>query len=375
MKNKSKLILFPLMRDIKTIPPTISFLNYLAERGYNIVHFTYFTNVQFEYKNISVIKISKEKYPIDLMSRIIAKSRFYWGFYRYFIKNKNNIDAIWLGAWDIIGIDKIKGNIPLHYQFHELEEQKYKYCRKSDSVIVPEENRGWITFFQAKLKRKPLLLPNIPFYNKHNISEDSEILELQKQGKTVVLYSGLIDNKKRNLPELISAFKFLPENFVLVIIPSFVKVRNDLNDLKKIITDLELEKRVLFFDSRIPPRHLDTMATADIGIGFYSPTSLNNVYAAPNRIYEFINNGTPVVLPDFPTFKALSKEFPYAVNTVNPASPKDIAEVINKILENKRLMKQSISSFKETKGDYRYYADQIEKEIFKKYNTNKIPEV
>ncbi|MCF6298174.1 MAG: glycosyltransferase [Flavobacteriaceae bacterium] len=205
---------------------------------------------------------------------------------------------------------------------------------------------------------------NIPNYKNYVINKDVEIVKLQKQGKVVVLYSGLIDNKKRNLKELVSAFKYLPENIILVIIPSFVKIGNDLKDLENHIKELDLVNRVHFLDSRIPPKHIDTMATADIGVGFYSPTSLNNIYAAPNRLYEFVNNGTPVVLPNFPTFKALAKEFPFAVNVANPSLPEDIANIINMIITNNKIMKQSLFSFQKKEGDYNFYAEQIEKEIF-----------
>ncbi len=362
--KKQNVILFPLLRDIKTIPPTIAIIHYLAEKGYQIVLFTYFTDVQFANTNIKVIALNKSPYPISFLKRLFAKITFHLKFYQYYFKYKNEFKAIWLGAWDVTGISRFKGNTKLIYHFHELEEHKFDKCRKSDFVVLPEENRGWITYFQAELHRKPLLLPNIPNYKEFKMEEDIEILELQKQGKIVVLYSGLIDNKKRNLKELVSSFKYLSENIVLVIIPSFVKIGNDLELLKTHVKQLDLNKRILFFDSRIPPKHLDTMATADIGVGFYSPTSLNNVYAAPNRLYEFVNNGTPVILPNFPTFNALAKEFPFGVNIANPDLPKDIAAAIKGIVDHKEIMKQSISKFKEKEGNYDYYANIIEKEIF-----------
>lgn len=362
--DKEKIILFPLMRNIKTIPPTIAIMNYLAQKRYKLVLFTYYTDVIFDNENIEVKKVSSNQYPSSIFRRLLAKTNFYFKFYSYFFKNKKNIKAIWLGAWDIIGIDKVKGGLKLIYHFHELEEQNYSKCRKSDYVVLPEENRGWITYFQAKLKNKPLLLPNIPNYKNYRTNKDIEIVELQKQEKKVILYSGLIDNKKRNLKELVSAFKFLSGNMILVIIPSFVKIGNDLKDLKNHIKELDLVNRVHFLDSRTPPKHINTMATADIGVGFYSPTSLNNVYAAPNRLYEFVNNNTPVVLPNFPTFNALAKEFPFAVSVANPDCPKDIAKAIKGIVDNKEIMEQSISLFKEKEGNYNFYAEQIEKEIF-----------
>ena len=363
--NKSSTILFPLLRDIKTIPPTVSIINFLADKGHKIILFTYYTDITFDNANISIICLNKKPYPVTFIKRLIAKLYFYRQFYTYFLKNKQMLDVIWMGAWDVLGIDKFKGESKLVYHFHELEPHKFKYCRKSDYVVVPEENRAWITYFEARLNNKPLLLPNIPNYSQHKVTTDQEIKALQENGKIVVLYSGLIDNKKRNLKELVSAFQFLDDNVILTIIPSFVKVRNDIAELKDHIKRLKLEHRILFLDSRIPPKHIDTMATADIGVGFYSAVSLNNVYAAPNRLYEFVNFGTPVVLPDFPTFRALSKEFPFAINIADPNSPENIADSIKGIIKNAAISKNSIFSFKEKEGNYDYFADQVVKEIFK----------
>ncbi|QMU64036.1 MAG: hypothetical protein GKR88_06840 [Flavobacteriaceae bacterium] len=338
------------MRDIKTIPPTISIINYLASRGYKIVLFTYHTEVKFEFSNIHLIQLKKKPYPIGLLKRIAAKIYFHLKFYRFLFKHKHAVNIIWLGAPDVIGIYGFKGAIKVVYQFHELEQHRFNSCRKADYLVVPEENRGWITYFLAKLKTKPLLLPNIPNYGGFNISEDKEITALKNMGKITVLYSGLIDNKKRSLKELVKAFDFLPAKYVLVIIPSFVKVRNDLEDLKKYVKSLNLSGRVVFLNSRMPPNHLNTIAAADIGIGFYSATSLNNVYAAPNRLYEFVNFGTLLILPDFPAFKALSGVFPYAVNVTDISNPREISVIIEDIMLNINKQKNHYLHLKRLKG-------------------------
>ncbi len=362
--NKSKIIIFPLLRDVKTIPPTITILNYLAKKGFKIILYTYYTDVKFNHENINVLKTSLTPYPKSFLKRIVAKTKFLISFYLFFLKKRSEIEAIWLGAWDIFAIDKIKNNIKLIYQFHELEPNKYKYCRKADFVVIPEENRAWITYFEANLQKFPLILPNIPDYNEHTIKPDLEIEELRKNGKIITLYSGLIDIKKRNLKELVKAFGFLPKEYILVILPSFLKIRNDLEILKNYINELNLSERILFLQSRTPPNHLNTMSSVDIGIGFYSPTSLNNVYAAPNRLYEFLCFGTPVILPNYPSFKCLSKEFPYAVNTAEPSNPKSIAKKIMDVKTNYKLAQKSMIEFNKKNGNYNKYAEKIIIDIF-----------
>ena len=117
--DKSKIILFPLLRDFRTIPPTVSLINYLAARGYNVVLFSYFTDVIFA-DNVKIIRTSETPYPGTLWRRVYAKFKFHFEFYRYVAQNKNGIFAIWLGAWDVFGISRLKGQIRIVYQFHEL---------------------------------------------------------------------------------------------------------------------------------------------------------------------------------------------------------------------------------------------------------------
>ncbi|MBJ2174579.1 hypothetical protein JBL43_10050 [Aureibaculum sp. A20] len=363
MKEKVK-ILFPLMRDFKTIPPTIAIINYLAVLGYKIEIFTYHTEVRFKQKNVKVITCSKNQYPVgSILKRLIAKLFFHFKFYSYFFKNNSRLKFIWLGAWDVFGLNIFKGNSKIIYHYHELEESKYKNCRKADYLVVPEENRGWITYFQANLKRLPFILPNIPYYDDYQVVIDTEVQELKKDNQVIIMYSGLLDIKKRNLKELVSSLNFLPQKFVLVVIPSFNVNSTDEEELKNHIEQLNLKERVYFLKSRVPPQHLNSMSTADIGVGFYSPTSLNNVYAAPNRLYEFVNNETPVILPNFPSFKSLSKEYPFAVNVADPSSPKDISDVIMSISKNNDFMELSICKFKKEQGNYQYFANQIVEKI------------
>jgi hypothetical protein len=102
------------------------------------------------------------------------------------------------------------------------------------------------------------------------------------------------------------------------------------------------------------PQHLATIQKADLGIGLYRPTSLNQVYAAPNRLYEFTRFGIPVILPDFPYFRYLSVKYPFAINPVNPESPDDIANSIRMVLQEPNLVKghENAVKFTNTEGKY-----------------------
>ena len=335
-------VLFPSIRNLRSLPPVINVINCLGSELANVTVVSYDLDKDSFLKEIEVITVSEIKYPKSLLARIKAKSKAYLFMYYYLYKNARNFDYIWIGTWDYKFLDHIarvfgfKGKIIYH--FHELEFEKLKYCRKADFTIVPEENRLWITYFIGKLRKRPLLLPNIPFLPFIEFNKiPKELQTLKEEGRRIVLYQGLIDFQKRCLNELLVAMSFLPETIVLVIMPMPSTDKSIIQQLRNRITELNLGTKVFIIKSQPPPYHLNYIKYADLGIGLYRPITLNQIYAAPNRLFEFTKFAIPIVLPDFPAFKSLSSLYRNGIITVNPESSKEISEAIAQVFEKNKL--------------------------------------
>jgi hypothetical protein len=149
------------------------------------------------------------------------------------------------------------------------------------------------------------------------------------------------------------------------------KSKSNLTDVSAKISGIE--DRVHLIGSLPAPHHLRIIQNVDLGIGLYRPISLNQIYAAPNRLHEFSNFGIPLILPAFPTFKSLAIKYPFAINTVDPEVPQSIANVLTELL-NEANSKQGVKNafkFKQENGDYTLFAKQVWEEILntKEYNT------
>lgn len=367
----SEFIIIPAIRDFKNIPPTVNFANYLASNANNrVIIFCFHTDRAIYSENVEVVNISTSPYPIAFFMRLIQKARSYITFYRFFLKHIKDIDLIFLGAWDfkmLMVFCKIfgyKGKIA--YQYHELEVNKLKYCKLADFCIVPDENRLWITYFQGKLQRKPLLLPNIPFIDSPGPGNAPELInQLKVKGNRLILYQGLVDFRKRCINEILEAIALGPEKIHLLIMPSFVSTKDELNRLNIEVKRLSLTDRVHIIESLPTPAHLNVVRSVDAGIGLYRPVSLNQVYAAPNRLYEFSCFGIPQVLPDFPSFRAFAAKYPYAINVANPESPLSIKEALAELFTEDNLCtgRKNASKFFRENGNYRFWADNVWREI------------
>jgi glycosyltransferase involved in cell wall biosynthesis len=68
----------------------------------------------------------------------------------------------------------------------------------------------------------------------------------------------------------------------------------------------------------------------------FEPLSLNYTYASPNKYFEYVMSGTPLVASDIPTFRALNEEFEVAI-LVDPFTPKSIAKEVEQLLTDRKL--------------------------------------
>lgn len=335
-------ILVPSLRDLKTIPPTINALNCFAARGEDVTVFSYHSSPASFRQEVRLINLSASSYPKAFLARLMAKAGFYLRFILHFLKTGRQVDLIWLGAWDVVGLTwllRLSGSrARIVYQFHELEMEKLSLCRRADWCIVPDENRLWITYFLGRLRRKPFLLPNIPFVEDMPEGEAPALMrELKSRGMKVLLYQGLVDFRKRCLEEILQALVGVDESVHLVVMPSSTSAQAELARVLSRAGELGIGQRVHVIPGVPAPAHLHAVQAADIGIGLYRAISLNQVYAAPNRLYEFTRFGIPAVLPAFPYFNGLAARYPLGITVAEPEDVGSIRRALNSLARDEGL--------------------------------------
>jgi len=75
--------------------------------------------------------------------------------------------------------------------------------------------------------------------------------------------------------------------------------------LREVARERGVDERVRFM-GWIQPEKLHAYACgADVGVVIYEPTSLNNFYAAPNKLYAYLMAGLPMVASDFPGLREI----------------------------------------------------------------------
>ncbi|MEX0616499.1 MAG: glycosyltransferase family 4 protein [Candidatus Woykebacteria bacterium] len=151
-----------------------------------------------------------------------------------------------------------------------------------------------------------------------------------KASKKIVIYQGFITSI-RGLDKLVIAAEYLEKNTELVLIGE--------GDFKKqleyIVGKKKLQDKVKF----LPLVSLEDIRkitlSADLGVIPYRNFGLNNFYSTPNKLFEYIAAGIPVVASNFPELRKIILDNKIG-NVFDPENPIDIADKINTILSDKK---------------------------------------
>lgn len=186
-------------------------------------------------------------------------------------------------------------------------------------------NESLATIFEKKYGIQVHSIMNLPYYSKHIKSEEKNI-------QFTVIYQGAL-NKDRGLEELILAFQYL-ENVTLWIVGE-----GDLSyDLRELSKSLKLNTKIKFW-GKIPFEQLKTITEkAHLGVSLEKSTNLNYQLATPNKLFDYLAVGLPVLTSDLPEIKKIVENFQIGI-CLAEITPKLIASEIIKIKKDKELIK------------------------------------
>lgn len=223
-------------------------------------------------------------------------------------------DILWTTSFPSI---RITGKIALKYknvlELLELTEHGYyfrhygrfplgEYARQSWKTVVPEVNRAYIQKAWWDLENTPYVLPNKPFsldYGELSHEAEEAITTMKRESRKIILYLGAI-GKDRELENFASAVHKMPD-FVFCIVG---RITN--SEQRELIGMLQKKYSAMYLGGFDPPMHLAFVQYAHIGLLPYKPyktnteSSLNAIYCAPNKIFEYAGFGVPMVGTDVP---------------------------------------------------------------------------
>ncbi|MFK5856555.1 MAG: glycosyltransferase [Bacteroidota bacterium] len=242
-------------------------------------------------------------------------------------------------------IKKIK-NIPLIYDSHEyftevpeLVNRKHvqsiwKYIerklfpKQTDIITV---NDSIANLFENDYGIRPHVVRNIP-RRKQSIEVISKKLLGLPEDKFILILQGAGINVHRGSEELVEAMQFV-HNAVLLIVGG----GDVIDTLKSMVRKYNLDQKVIF-KPRVPYRDLmQYTAVADLGLTLDKSTNLNYKFSLPNKLFDYIQAGIPILSSPLPEIQKIIKKYDVG-DFISDYNPEHIAQKINEMLSKPFLM-------------------------------------
>lgn len=156
-------------------------------------------------------------------------------------------------------------------------------CRWADKLIICEPERK--AQVQFKLKEEPLVLPNIPEIDEDSITVVQEKYKFDNDNPTLAYMGGFASG--RFLIELLTLAETEPFN--LLIAGSGNKVVMEKCEAVAKLENVKYFGRVNMVDG------INMENAADVVYAMYCKVNPNHIYAAPNKYYEAMLLGKPLI--------------------------------------------------------------------------------
>ncbi|KAA3597166.1 MAG: glycosyltransferase [Calditrichaeota bacterium] len=254
----------------------------------------------------------------------------------------NDLDSLPIGVF----LSSVSGG-KLIYDSHEIyteteglsqkpKEQKiWKWVEKKLIPFVDETITVCASI--GKELEKMYKLPKV--WIVRNVSEKFKI-ETKSESpfhfEKTILYQGIL-RKGRGLEILVRILEFLPENYGVAVLGEGDEV------LKKELLDLAqekgFEKRLKFYGKVPLDELLSYTSHADLGTVLAEDICLNYYYILPNKLFQYLMAGVPVLVSDFPELSNIVDTYKVGVKT-NPKNLQETAEKIVLLMEDYETRKQ-----------------------------------
>jgi glycosyltransferase involved in cell wall biosynthesis len=270
-----------------------------------------------------------------------------------------NIRLFWFLLWhhaDILvsnDLDTLPANflaaklkkIPLVYDSHEyftgvpelLNRPKVqRIWKKIESYCLPKVNyaitvnESIARLFKDEYNKDFNVIRNVPLITKPFLGERENLRrELGLPiAKNILILQGAGINIDRGAEELVEAMQYIPDYLLLIVGGGDV-----IADLKKIVNEKNLKGCVLF----VPKQPVEILrkytAASNLGITLDKANNINYKLSLPNKLFDYIHAGIPVLSSDLPELKNIIVG--YNIGKICPDhDPKNISKLIDEMFSS-----------------------------------------
>ncbi len=218
---------------------------------------------------------------------------------------------------------------PLNRLRFRLTEKRLIYGADAVIAVTPSRGEAMLSMYPG-LKRMVIIEnSSIPVADLPSSRYLRDRLDLP-DSTVVALYQGVIC-PERGLEELVNAAQILKNERIAIVIMGHDSWSGT---LERIAGEADLEG-ILFLVPPVPSEDLlEITVSADIGLILFQNTCLNHFYSLPNKLYEYMMAGLPVIASNFPEMSRIITENRSGL-LIDASSPEEIADAIGTLAANR----------------------------------------
>lgn len=236
-------------------------------------------------------------------------------------------------------VSKIKRK-KLFYDSHELftevpELNNRKFVKKIwlsiEKICLPGTYKAYTVcdsiaeYYRKKYRKNFFVVRNLPYYHKI----ENNYLEREN----IIIYQGAL-NKDRGIELMIKSMQHI-DNYKL-----FIAGDGDIaSELIELSKKLNLSYKVKFLGKLDFNNLRKITSTAVLGLSLEQNTNLNYYYSLPNKVFDYINAGVPVLCSDLPEMRNIINNYQTGI-LFKGTDEKKLAKTIIKITSDRKKLLQ-----------------------------------
>jgi glycosyltransferase involved in cell wall biosynthesis len=191
-------------------------------------------------------------------------------------------------------------------------------------------NHSIADLYEKQYGKRPLVVRNVPRAYRPAQQATRQQLGLPADKKIVLMQGGGI-NVDRGAEELIHAM--LPHYGLKNVLLVFIGAGDRWNEIQQMVIELKLSDRITFIPRLPYDKMMSYTALCDLGISLDKPIGINYQLSLPNKLFDYIMAGLPVLTSPLTEVKKVVEEYQVGVCTEN-YDPAHIADKIKFMLED-----------------------------------------
>lgn len=259
---------------------------------------------RFKKEHIAVVNChSLSALPVGVLFRLFIKSKL--------VYDAHELETEVIGS---VGIRKRAAKMMERLLIHFV-----------DTVIVVSESIA--NWYKKQYSLKEVhVIKNVPYQQEHK-NEHSNVLKKKfsiQDDEMLFIFQGSL-SEGRGLKMLLNVFSKVSKKKHIVFMGNGV--------LKNVVKKYEDSFSNIHQQPAVKPEEISNYTkSADVGICLTENTCLNHFYSLPNKIFEYILNGLPIIVSDFPDMGKIVDE--HKCGWKVPVEENAIKAIINTITQD-----------------------------------------